>query len=183
MPDETNLFKTDDDPFFHHGRAVNFGRILVSLTFLLFLAPAIFLALSAVIATSSGPGILRWIGVPTLVGGALSFGMSKLCGGLLHWGAGAFPYSWSYHSSFSHVEEVFIEKTGDICMLVAGRLFSAVDTVAGVVCIIGIVLIALSYTIAHEKKSSTGTSVPNAPQPQPQPQPETKPEAQDQSNL
>ena len=58
---------------------------------------------------------------------------------------------------FEEVGEIFVEKMGDIILLVIDHLFSAVNTVAGTVCIVGIVLIALSYLVTRDTRGTTGT--------------------------
>jgi hypothetical protein len=72
-------------------------------------------------------------------------------------------------------------KAGDIGMVVVDQVFSGVNQVAGIVCIVGIVLFALSYLVQSEPPSQrkpTGQSrqpqQPQQPQPQ-QPEPPQQP--------
>jgi hypothetical protein len=180
IPDSVDVFKTRRKGWhFREHTAVDISRWIVSLTFLLFFFPAIIFVLAGFIATSSRSGILRWVGFSTLIGGALAFGLSKFSAKMLEWGLGVFPYSYSY-TDVSPFEEVVIEKTGDIFLVVVDHLFSAVDMVAGVVCIIGIVLIALSYAMVRESEATAPRSKQGEPsqtpprQPQ-QPQAEPRP--------
>jgi hypothetical protein len=177
IPDEVEMLKVEGRWHFRDS-GVDIIRIVVSLTFFLFFFPAVILAAAALIATSSGSGILRWIGVSTLVGGILTLILSKFAGRFLEWGIGAFPFSYSY-TDIPPAAEIFIEKTGDIYLGVVNHLFSGVNMVCGVVCIVGIVLIALSYAAVREAKpapgSKTGQPGPQPPQPSPQaPEVETK---------
>jgi hypothetical protein len=160
IPDEVDLIEADEWDFYpHHG--INITHLVVSLTYLLFFIPAVILLVASLIGASSGSGILRWVGISTLIGGGLAFGLSKLVGKMVQWGIGVGPIGYSYSDvdfPFEEVGEIFIEKTGDIILLVIDRLFSAVNTVAGTVCIVGIVLIALSYLVTRDTRGTTGSS-------------------------
>jgi hypothetical protein len=159
IPDEVDVFDIEKEDFFPR-RGVNITHLVVSLTYFLFFFPAVILLVSALIATSSGPGILRWIGVPTLISGILAFGLSRFVGKMVQWGVDIGPFSYSYsnvhHVPFSEAGEIFIEKLGDIILVVVDHLFAAVNTVAGTVCVVGIILIALSYLLSRDSRS-TGT--------------------------
>jgi hypothetical protein len=165
IPDEVDLIEADEWDFYpRHG--VNITHLVVSLTYLLFFIPAVILLVASLIGASSGSGILRWVGISTLIGGGLAFGLSKLVGKMVLWGIGVGPIGYSYsdvHFPFEEVGEIVVEKMGDIILLVIDRLFSAVNTVAGTVCIVGIVLIALSYLVTRDTRGATGTSGTGAP--------------------
>lgn len=170
IPNEVEMLKVEGR--WHFGDSgVDIIRFVLSLTFFLFFFPAVILVVAALIATSSGSGILRWIGVSTLVGGILTLILSKFAGRFLEWGIDAFPFSYSY-TDIPPVAEVFIEKTSDIYLGVVDHLFSGVNMVCGVVCIVGIVLIALSYAVVREAKPAPESKTPQ-PKPQP-PQPTTQ---------
>ena len=165
-----------DEWDFYPRTGINVTHLVVSLTYLLFFIPAVILLVASLIGASSGSGILRWIGISTLIGGGLAFGLSKLTGKMVQWGIGVGPIGYSYSDvdfPFEEVGEIFIEKTGDIILLVIDRLFSAVNTVAGTVCIVGIVLIALSYLVTRDTggtagaRTGGGTGAPGEPTPGP----------------
>jgi hypothetical protein len=179
IPNEVEMLKVEGRWHFRDSGA-DIIRLVLSLTFFLFFLPAVILAVAALIAVSSGSGILRWIGVSTLVGGILTLILSKFAGRFLEWGIGAFPFSYSY-TDIPPAAEIFIEKTSDIYLGVVDHLFSGVNMVCGVVCIVGIVLIALSYAVVREAKpapapeSKTGQPKPQPSQPSPPaPEVETK---------
>jgi hypothetical protein len=154
IPNEVDMIESDEWDFYPHS-GVKFTHIVVSLTYFLFFIPAVILLLAALIATSSGSGILRWIGVPTLIGGLLAFALSQFVGKTVQWAIGVGPVGYSYSDvdfPFEEVGEIFVEKMGDIILLVVDHLFSAVNTVAGTVCIVGIVLIALSYLVTRDRR-------------------------------
>lgn len=161
IPDEVDLIEADEWDFYP-STGVNITHIVVSLTYLLFFIPAVILLVASLIGASSGSGIIRWIGISTLIGGALAFGLSKLIGKMVQWGIGVGPIGYSYSDvdfPFEEVGEIFVEKMGDIILLVIDHLFSAVNTVAGTVCILGIVLIALSYLVTRDTRGTTGTRI------------------------
>jgi hypothetical protein len=159
IPDEVDLIEADEWDFYPRS-GINVTHLVVSLTYLLFFIPAVILLVAALIGASSGSGIIRWVGISTLIGGALAFGLSKLVGKLVQWGIGVGPIGYSYSDvdfPFEEVGEIFVEKMGDIILLVIDHLFSAVNTVAGTVCIVGIVLIALSYLVTRDTQGTTGS--------------------------
>jgi len=157
IPDEVDMLQVDDWDFYPH-RGIKITKAAVALTYFLFFVPALILLLAAVIATSSGPRILRWVGTPTLIGGGLAFLLSKFVGQAVQWGLDFGPVNYSYsefnHVPFSEVGEIFIDKMGGIILTVVDHLFSAVNSVAGTVCIVGIILIAISYLIGRETHTS-----------------------------
>jgi hypothetical protein len=163
IPDEVDLLHADDWDFYPR-TGVNIIPLVVSLTYLLFFFPAVILLVASLIGASSSSGIIRWVGISTLIGGLLAFGFSKLLGKMVQWGIGVGPIGYSYsdvHFPFEEVGEIFVEKMGDIILMVLDHLFSAVNTVAGTVCIVGIVLIALSYLIkrdTHAARDTLGTT-------------------------
>jgi len=79
------------------------------------------------------------------------------------------PVGYTYTDiPLKEVGRALIEKSGDIILVIVDHLFSTVDTVAGTVCIVGIVLIALSYAVFHEKKTTPAPPAPPAPKPETQ---------------
>jgi len=172
IPDEVNMLKLERK-FYFRDSTIDITKLVVSLTFLLFLIPALILGLSALIATSNGASMLRWFGYPALIGGALSFGLSKFAEGAMQWGVDLMPFSYTY--SMTHFEEFILEKTSDIALLVMDHLFTAVNSVSGIVCIIGVILIALSYSVTQGQRNGTRKRAPQTAQPV---QPQTPPQEQ-----
>jgi len=183
MPDETNIFQMSDEPFFHR-KPIHIIAFLKSITIILFLIPLFFLGLAALTATFNGPSILRWMGVPTLIGGIITFGLSKIVVSIFSSGFNnyVFFYSEHYHSSWAEKEYIgraFAEKLSDLILPFADRLFVSVGKISGIVIIVGIILIALSYAFNQQPKGvntpgNKKTSTPTAPTPPAAPvQPET----------
>jgi hypothetical protein len=169
IPDEVSIFE--------HTRSFPKGVDLIpgilSLTYLLFLIPAFFIVIASIIGGSTKVGFFRWMGISTLIGGILAFALSSLLKHAIPWAMGIAPKAHGITS----FEEMMIGKVGDIGMLVTEQLLSAVNSVAGIVCIIGIVLFALSLLLTS---SDTGTRDqeqirPEAQAPQLQPEKETEP--------
>ncbi len=152
IPDEVNLVKSRRGDLFDH-RAINFAQLVVTLTFFLFLIPAVFLALFALVATSSGPSMLRWMGYPTIIAGGLSFLLAKFSYSLAQFGS--HELSFGFDHVFNRglwLDDVMVEKFSDMGFLVLDHIFESVGKVSGVVCIVGVILIAVSYLVFSERK-------------------------------
>ncbi|MCP5108642.1 MAG: hypothetical protein GY950_34975 [bacterium] len=172
IPDEVNMF---DDPPRSFPRGVNFLQSIIAFTYLLFLIPAVFIVVAAVIGgTGSRGGVLRWMGVPILIGGLIAYGLSFLVRNAVPWAIGFAPEA----HRITAFEEVMIGKTGVIGNLVVDQILAGVNAVAGVVCIIGVVLFAVSYLVRgseSESKTSGPQPSPQAPQNPPPPPPAKEP--------
>lgn len=174
---EVNIFdvRWDDDHYFDYEFGVGIMKIVVAATFFLFLVPLFFFALAALIASGWNAGALRWIGGSAVVGGGITYLLSKFAGEVLEFGVSAFPFHYTHPYQDARLAEIFFEKAGDIGIVVADHLFSAVYSVSGIVVIVGIVLIALSYAFVSEKGGggtrtrTTTTAAAAAPAAAPQP--------------
>jgi len=164
IPDEVDLMHMGPHDYWPN-RGFNIAKSVVSLTYFLFLIPALFITLGAVIGTSPGFKVLRWIGISILIGGGLAFALSQFTGDLFQWGMGIGP-QFSHHH-MDEVGRVVVEKFGDFFIFLMHHLFSNVNTVAGTVCILGIVLIAISFLIIPPRKTSSSTrpGTPSSQQP------------------
>ncbi len=142
IPDEVDIF--EGARFLPRGFST--ARTVVSLTYLLFLIPAAFIAIGALIGASSRQGFLQWTGVTTIIGGLIPLGMAifakKIVPLALHWA----PYDYSHEISIQF-QEMALEKIGGLMSVVFDQLFSPVIAVAGTVCIVGIILYALSFAV------------------------------------
>lgn len=145
-------------------RGVNMLKSVVAFTYLLFLVPAFFIILASVIGGTGTGGILRWMGLSTFIGGIIAYAFSSMLKGAVPWAIGIAPET----HGISAFEELIIGKAGDIGMVVMDRVLSGVNSTAGIVCIVGVVLFALSYLLAGDSNRKTVTPPP-PPQPQPQP--------------
>ncbi|MFC2155861.1 hypothetical protein ACFLRB_05175 [Acidobacteriota bacterium] len=142
IPDEVDLF--EGVRFLPRGFST--ARTVVSLTYLLFLIPAAFIAFGALIGASSKQGFLQWAGLTTIIGGLIPLGMAifakKIVPFALHWA----PYDYSHDVSIQF-QEMVIDKVGGLTTVLFDQLFSPVIAVAGTVCIVGIILYALSFAV------------------------------------
>jgi len=166
IPDEVSIF--EHTPSFPKG--VDFIHGVLSLTYLLFLIPAFFMVIASLIGGTTKGGFFRWIGISTLIGGILAFALSSLLKHSIPWAIGIVPEA----HGITPFEEVMIGKAGEIGMLVTEQFLSAVNSVAGVVCIIGIVLFAFSYLLTGGDTRPQQQTEPEAQTPQ-QPVKETGP--------
>ena len=144
IPDEVDLF--EGARFLPRGLST--ARTVVSLTYLLFLIPAAFIAIGALIGASSRQGFLQWTGITTIIGGLIPLGMAifakKIVPLALHWA----PYDYSHEFSIQF-QEMVLDKVGGLMSILFDRLFSPVIAVAGTVCIVGIILYALSFAVTQ----------------------------------
>jgi hypothetical protein len=198
IPDEVNIFNIERRWFFRDS-GLDIARWVVSMTYLLFFIPLFFIGLGALIGASSGTGIMRWMGWAALVGGGLTFALSRFTGKAVQWGIGfgPFPYAdWDPDVNLPLLE-VALEKTGDIALVVLDHFLSTVDSVSGMVAIIGIVLIAISYLSDSGRRPAarptgaqpsqpaqpTQPTEPEQPAQPSQPSPPTQPEQPAQPGL
>lgn len=179
IPDEVNMFEVEKRYFFRDS-GLDIARTVVSMTYILFLIPLLFIGLGALIGATSGIGILRWIGWSTLIGGGLTFVLSRFTDKLVTWGVGIGPIPY-YDIDYSFpMAEVVFDKAGDIALVVVNHLLTAVNSVSGTISIIGIVLIALSY-LATGKGNGKGAS-PHGTHHSQRPEPPSSPPNPNSSN-
>ncbi len=130
------------------------SRFVSGLTFILFLFPALFTALAALMAGGGWPGFFRWSGIITLTGGLISLGLAALVDRLFFLGA---PTSWV----FSELEGTnrYNEFLGDwihsLLAPAAKTMVAPVISVAQAVCVVGIILFAFSYAFQPAARSET----------------------------
>jgi hypothetical protein len=158
IPDEVNIF--EHVPSFPKGVDLIHG--VLSFTYLLFLIPAFFIVIASLIGGTTKSGFFRWMGISTLIGGILAFALSSLLKHAIPWAIGILPEAHGITS----FEKVMVGKAGDIGILVIEQLLSAVNSVAGVVCLIGIVLFAFSYLLPSDTRPEQRTE-PETQTPQP----------------
>jgi hypothetical protein len=159
IPDEVNIF--EHTPSFP--KRVDLIQGVLSFTYLLFLIPAFFIVIASLIGGTTKSGFFRWMGISTLIGGILAFALSSLLKHAVPWGIGIVPEA----HGITPFEEVMVGKVGDIGILVIEQILSGVNSVAGVVCLIGIVLFAFSFLLTGETRSEQrvepGTQAPQPP--------------------
>jgi hypothetical protein len=147
----------------HHFPFLPLGlsRTITLLSYFLFFIPAAFIFLGALIAASSPASFCRWSGISILVGGIPALVLSLFTKYLSLWAIQSAPFSW--HDRWaSDLGDLVLEKLGWIPERVIDQLFSPVIWVALFVCLVGVVLIALSFSV-RDKARKTQAPVPSAP--------------------
>ena len=130
-------------------------------SYFLFLIPAAFIFIGAIIAASSPAGVLRWSGGSILAGGIPALLLALASKYLSLWAIRVLPYSW-HEEWTSEFGDLVLDKLRWISMRIVDQLFSPVIGIALIVCVVGIVFIALSYSARSTRK--TQTPVPSSPQ-------------------
>lgn len=164
IPDEVQMMEHFDMP-----PGMSWPHGIIQMSYLLFLIPALFVFLTALIGGGDRVGFFRWSGVLTFIGGVLGWLSSIGVAKLVVWAIHVAPYRYSHYAH--SMKQLAFEKTSQLGGLVIKRLFSPVADVSQVVIIVGIVLFALSYLlvekrpIAPAKAPGPGSApvVPSAP--------------------
>jgi hypothetical protein len=140
------------------------SRTISLLSYLLFLMPAVFIFLGAVIADSSPAGFLRWSGVSVFVGGIPALVLALSAKYFSLWAIGGGALSW-HDDRVSELGELVFDKMRDIPERIVSHLFSPVVIVALLVCVAGVVLFALSYSVRDRSKKTRkpASSAPASP--------------------
>ncbi len=154
IPDQVNLMK---DAHFPHNR-FNVARTVRSFTYLLFLIPAVLIAVGALVAASSKSRFFRWSGAATMIGGGLVLAMSSLLKGVIPWAMRIGPVNYS--SSWTHWQDIFSDHMGGLALVVSRHFISPVTAVAGTVCVVGLLLFAFSFTFTRETTAKAQTPQP-----------------------
>jgi hypothetical protein len=138
------------------------SRTVTLLSYLLFLIPAVFIFLGAVIADSTPSGFLKWSGVSIFVGGIPALLLALAVKYFSLWAIGGGPFYWSDHWT-SELGDLVLDKLRGIPERIVDQLFSPVVMVALLVCVAGIVLFALSYSV-RQKSNKTRQPVSTTPE-------------------
>ena len=144
IPDEINIFQRVPVMPYEY----DVGQTVVSLTYILFIIPIFFIGLGALIAATSKSSFLRWSGAATLVGGLFSLGIASFAKGIIPW-----AMKFSHYNYFdTRLEELVFEKTGDLMLIIVDKLVTPVIALSGIICIIGVLIFAFSFTITSKKE-------------------------------
>jgi hypothetical protein len=164
IDDEVPIFQgTRHFPAFPLG----LSRTIALSSYLLFLIPAVFIFLGALIADSSPAGFLKWSGVSVFVGGLPALVLALSAKYFSLWAIGGGALTWHEHPA-SELGELVFDKMKGIPERVVTQLFSPVVLVALLVCVAGVVLFALSYSVRSGAKE-TPKPASTAPQATPGP--------------
>jgi hypothetical protein len=146
IPDRVELINIEEAP----PQGFNLTRWVSRFMLFLFIVPAIFIFMAALIGSDSRASFLRWLGVPTFIGGGLVF---ILTSSMLK----ALPSVFFYHPEFqSEIRgyEFLTQKFFTFFSTITQNLFMPVNKVATIVCVIGIVSVALSFAVQGANNKS-----------------------------
>ena len=150
MDDEVEIFEGIRYP------PLGISRSVTLFSYGLFIIPLLFLFAGAIIAATSPAGICRWFGISTLAAGLPALGLALVTRYLSSWAIRLTPF---WETGLSDLEALVLEKLIWVPQLVIGHLFDGVVALAGTVCIIGLVIFALSFVVSGERRSRARRAV------------------------
>jgi len=161
LPDDVQVFRgVRRFPVFPLG----LSRAMTVLSFFLFLIPAAFIFLGAVIADSTPAGFLRWSGASIFLGAFPALLLSLAVKYFSLWGLASGGFYWRGERT-SELADLVFDRLRNVPESIISQLFSPVIVVAALVCAAGIVLFAVSYSVRKTTKSAPkpAATVPQAP--------------------
>jgi hypothetical protein len=159
IPDDVQVFRdVHNFPILPLG----LSRTITMLSYLLFLIPAAFIFLGAVIADSTPGGFLKWSGASIFIGGIPALLLALAVKYFSLWGLASGGFSW-HGQRTSELADLAFDRLRNIPESIINQLFSPVIMVAALVCAVGVVLFALSYSV---RKTSRTAPKPAGPAPQ-----------------
>ncbi len=147
IPDRVNIMENTRFP----RENFNMARTIDSFAYLLFLIPALFILLGALVGARSKSHFFRWSGAATMAGGGLVLALSSLARDAIPWAMRVGPLDYRYSSHWVHWHEAFADHAGSLAQLVSRHFMSPVITLAGAVCIVGLLLFAFSFTFTRDR--------------------------------
>ncbi len=144
IPDQVNIFENNHFPY----RKFNIAKTVMSFTYLLFLIPAFLIIMGALVASRSKSLFFRWSGGVTLIGGGLALGLATLVKQIIPWSTNFHPGRYSPH--WLEWNDVVGDHMQGIALIFTRHLVAPVITVAGAVCVVGLLLFAFSFTFSRE---------------------------------
>jgi hypothetical protein len=160
MDNEVEIF--EDVEFFPFG----ISRFITVLSSFLFVFPALFIFIGSLIAATSPASFFRWCGISTFLGALPALLLAFFVKHISLWGLKIAPFYSSEWDTWSpELQELVFEKTSWIPMRIIDQIFSPVVTVAVIVCVLGIVLFAISLMVRNKPRSKAVSSVQAAPSP------------------
>lgn len=150
IPDDISLFEDV------HVFPLGISRVVMWLSYSLFLFPAALLFLAAFIAATSPASFFRWSGISIIAGGVIPLISSLFFKQIARWALFIRPYSDSWSTE---LQNLLVDKTEWIHLSLIDFLFSPVVQVAGVVCVVGIILFAFSLIVSSRGHNPPRTQV------------------------
>jgi hypothetical protein len=134
--------------------ALGISRAVTLFSYGIFIIPVLFLFAGAIIAATSPAGFCRWFGLSTIAAGLPALALAFFARQIIAFGFSLTPYTL-WESGMSDLEGLVMEKIAWIPQLVIGHLFTEVVALAGTICIIGLVIFALSFVLRNESRTRT----------------------------
>lgn len=150
IPNEVSLFEDV------HVFPLGISRLVTWLSYSLFIFPAAVIFLAALIAATSPASFFRWSGLSVLAGGIIPFVSTLFFKHITRWALYIRPYSDSWSTE---LQNLIVDKTEWIHLSLIDFLFSPVVQVAGVVCVVGIILFAVSFIVSNRSHTPQGRKV------------------------
>ena len=135
---------------FEDVRFIPFGisRAITWFSYSLFLIPAFFIFIGALIAATSPASFFRWTGVSILFAAIPALLLSFFVKSVSLWALNFIPYSYAHAETWStELNDLVLEKISWIPVMIVEHLFSPVVAVSGTVCIIGLVIFVISFMV------------------------------------
>ncbi len=135
---------------FEDVRFIPFGisRVITWLSYSLFLIPAFFIFIGALIAATSPASFFRWTGVSILVAAIPTLLLSLFIRSVSLWALNFVPYSYSHSDTWSsELYDLILDNTSWIPVKIVEYLFSPVVAISGTVCIVGLVIFVVSFMV------------------------------------
>jgi hypothetical protein len=135
---------------FEDVRFIPFGisSVITWLSYFLFLIPVFFIFIGALVAATSPASFFRWTGISILAAAIPALLLSLFVRSVSLWALNFVPYSYSYSDTWSaELNDLILEKTSWIPVMIVEHLFSPVVAVAGTVCVIGLVIFVISFMV------------------------------------
>ena len=148
IDDEVEIF--EDVHFWPFG----ISRTVTLLSYALFLLPLLFIFLGSIIAATSRASFCRWFGISTFLGSLPVLIIALFAKNVGTWALNWMPYAQSEGWS-TGFEALVVEKTAWIQYAVFDFLFSPVINLAVICCVIGILVIILSFFMHGETRTRT----------------------------
>ncbi len=142
MEEEVEIF--EDAHFIPFG----ISRVITWFSYTLFLIPAFFIFIGALIAATSPASFFRWTGVSILFAAIPALLLSLFVKTVSLWALNFVPYSYSHAEEWStELNDLIFEKASWIPVMIIEHLFSPVVAIAGIVCIIGLIIFVISFMV------------------------------------
>jgi len=147
MPDSVDIFQIKGRlPY-----GVDVAKFIISITYLLFLIPVVFIIIGSAIGASSKRNFFKWSGYTTISGGLLTLGFASFISNIIPlWG---FALNFDNRDIIisENFENFLFKKATVFSDIFLDKIFTPISELAGTVAIIGLLLIGISYLIDQKE--------------------------------